>query len=458
LLRRVEDCFARIKDPRGTGSLTYIRLFEKQALAAADAWDRMRESGLPMPPLAGMPISVKDLFDVAGSVTTAGSKVLCDAAPAAHDAPALARLRAAGAVIIGTTNMTDFAFGSLGINPHYGTPPNPFDRAAKRIPGGSSSGAAVSVCDDMAVVGIGSDAAGSVRAPAAYCGLAGFKSTAQRIPLDGAVPLSTSLDSIGPLARSVADCAAVDAVLVGDDPAPLQPVPLSGLRFALPKTLVMDDLESAVAEAFSRTVTLLSRAGAMITEIDFPEIAELWSLGLTHAFTIAEGYAWHKDLLETKRQLYDPIIATRLLEGANISAADYIMLLKTRARLIESSRRVTSPYDAVIMPTLAITARRIDDLQNDREYYAASARATIRNPNVANCLDRCALTIPCHEPGSAPVGFTLMGETLADRKILAIGLSVEAALANTSRRSLCRAQRGALGDEHGHRGPSTSSG
>jgi aspartyl-tRNA(Asn)/glutamyl-tRNA(Gln) amidotransferase subunit A len=424
----VKDALSRIADPHGTGPLTFIRVFESQAAATAQAWDRARRGGLPVPPLAGVPISVKDLFDVAGSVTTAGSKVLCDAAPALEDAPAVARLRAAGAVIVGTTNMTDFAFGSLGINPHYGTPPNPFDRSSKRIPGGSSSGAAVSVCDDMAVIAIGSDAAGSIRAPAAYCGIAGFKSTARRIPLGGAIPLSTSLDSIGPLARTVAQCALADAVLAGEDPAPLQAFPLAGLRFALAKTVVLDDLEEAVAGAFSRTVTMLSKAGATITEIEMPEIAELWSLGLTHAFTVAEGYAWHRKLLSDKRELYDPIIAGRLLEGAHVSASDYIDLHKTRARLIESSRRRTSRYDAVVMPTLAITARRIADLEKDREYYAASARATIRNPNVANCLDRCALTIPCHEPGSAPVGFTLMGETMADRKILAIGLAVEEVL------------------------------
>lgn len=424
----VERFLARIKDPQGPGAQTYIRLFEQQALAAADAWDRMRTAGIPLPPLAGVPVSVKDLFDVEGSVTTAGSNALRDAAPARSDAPAVARLRAAGAVIVGTTNMTEFAFGALGLNPHYGTPPNPYDRTSPRIPGGSSAGAAISITDEMATIAIGSDSAGSIRVPAAYCGIVGFKPTAARIPLDGAIPLAPSLDSVGPLASTVAGCALADAVMADEDAAPLAPFPLEGARFALPKTIVTDDLEADVALAFSNAVTTLSKAGAAVAEIDVPEIADVLALGVSHFFTQAEAYAWHRELLKTKRDLYDPIVATRLLEGAGITAADYIAMRAARARLVESSRRTTQTYDAVIMPTLPLIARRIADLENDRDTYLATGRATIRNPNIANALDRCALTIPCHERGKAPVGLTLMGETMADRKILAIGLSVEAAL------------------------------
>lgn len=424
----VEGCLSRIKDPAGVGALTYVRLFEEQARAAAEAYDRLAASGVPLPPLAGVPVSVKDLFDVAGSITTAGSRVLRDAEPARADAPVVARLRAAGAIIVGTTNMTEFAFGSLGLNAEYGTPPNPYDRAARRIPGGSSSGAAVSIADELAVVAIGSDSAGSVRVPAAYCGVVGFKPTAARISLAGAIPLTPSLDSIGPLARSVADCALADAVLAGDNPAPLAPVPLAGLRLGLPTTVLMDDLEPEVGRAFSQAVDVLSRAGARITEIEVPEFADVLSLGLTHFFTIAEAYTWHRERLQTKRAAYDPIVATRLLEGAELRAADYIAMRQARARLIASARQRLEAYDAVVMPTLPIIARRIADLERDRDLYLATSRATIRNPNIANALDRCALTIPCHEPGTAPVGLTLMGETMGDRKLLATGLSVEAAL------------------------------
>lgn len=422
----VESCLSRIHDSNGTGSLTFIRLFDDQARAVADGSDHLRRSGTPSLPLSGVPVSVKDLFDVAGSVTTAGSRVLRDAPPATRDAPAIARLRAAGAVIIGATNMTEFAFGSTGINSNYGTPPNPYDRANARIPGGSSSGAAISVCDDFAVAAVGSDTACSVRAPAAYCGIVGFKPTASRVPLAGAIPLASSLDSIGPLAGSVANCAVMDAVLAAEDPAPLAAVPLKGLRLAIPTTVVLDDLEPAVAAAFERTVGILAKSGAVIDEIPLPEIAELLERGLAQRFTLIEGYAWHRELLETKRDRYDPAIAERLLGGAGIGAAEYIEALVTRARLIATSRSATAEYDAVIMPTLAITARRIADVQTDRAYALETGRLTIRNPNIANVLDRCALTIPAHEPGKAPAGFTLMGEALADRKILAIGLSVEA--------------------------------
>jgi aspartyl-tRNA(Asn)/glutamyl-tRNA(Gln) amidotransferase subunit A len=424
----VELCLNRARDPNGTGTVTFIRRFDEQARAVAESSDRLRRSGIPALPLSGVPVSVKDLFDVAGSVTTAGSFVLRDAPPATHDAPAVARLRAAGAVIVGTTNMTEFAFGSTGINANYGTPPNPYDRANPRIPGGSSSGAAISVCDGFAVAAVGSDTACSVRAPAAYCGIVGFKPTASRVPLAGAIPLASSLDSIGPLAATVANCAVLDAVLADDDPAPLTAFPLRGLRLAIPTNVVLDELEAGVAAAFERTVGLLADSGAAIAEIPFPELTEMLERGIAQRFTLSEGYAWHRNLLEAKRELYDPGIAGRLLEGAGITAAEYLDICAARKRLIASARRVTAGYDAVIMPTLAITARRIADLQADRAYSLDTGRLTIRNPNIANVLDRCALTIPAHEPGTPPVGFTLMGEALSDRKIFAIGLSVEALL------------------------------
>jgi aspartyl-tRNA(Asn)/glutamyl-tRNA(Gln) amidotransferase subunit A len=269
--------------------------------------------------------------------------------------------------------------------------------------------------------------------PAAYCGLVGFKPTAARIPRDGAIPLAASLDSSGPLARSVSDCALVDAVLAGEDVQPLEALPLAELRLGIPTTIVLDDLEPDVAEAFARVVLRLSQAGATIVEFAFPELAEVNELGIAHQFTLMEGYAWHRELLAAKRELYDPIVALRLLDGAGFSAADYLALLATRQRLIASAQRTTAPYDAVIMPTLPITARRIAELEADRDLYLATGRATIRNPNSANVLDRCALTIPCHDQGRAPVGFSLMGERGADRRILAIGLSVEALLSDGKR-------------------------
>lgn len=428
----IRDVFSRIRDPRGVGAKTYIRLFEQEALATAAAWDGMRSSGVPTPVLAGLPLSVKDLFDVAGSITTAGSVALKDAAPARVDAPVVARLRAAGAVIVGTTNMTEFALGGLGINPHYGTPPNPFDRATGRIPGGSSSGAAVSVCDGMAAAAIGSDTAGSIRMPAALCGIVGFKPTARRIPLAGTIPLAVTLDSIGPLASTVELCAILDAVLANEDPIVPMPLPLAGLRFAVPQTLVLDDLEAPVANAFSRALTTLSKAGARIVEIAFSELSELPKLNAQGSVALIEGYAWHRDLLREKRNLYDPMVAARFAAAEKISAADYITLLTARNRLIGSTRATTYGYDAVLMPTVSITAPAVTELEGDERRYLTMSRVITRNPLIANFLDRCALTVPCHEPGTAPVGLTIMGETMGDRRILSLGLSIKAELDKTS--------------------------
>jgi aspartyl-tRNA(Asn)/glutamyl-tRNA(Gln) amidotransferase subunit A len=425
----VGAAFARIADPNGEGARVFVRLFEREARAAAAGWDVMRAAGIPVPTLAGIPISVKDLFDVAGTTTTAGSRALADAPAALHDAPVVARLRAAGAAIVGATNMTEFAMGGLGINPHYGTPKNPFDRAAARIPGGSSAGAAVSITDGMAVAAVGTDTAGSVRMPAALCGIVGFKPTARRIPLEGSVPLATTLDSIGPLGASVACCALLDAILAGEEPVVPAAIPLAGLRFAVPKTLVLDDLEPAVATAFARALKTLAKAGAQIVDIPFSELNEVRALNSSQVrFSIVEGFAWHRTLLATKRELYDPNIAVLFARGETIGAADYLDLRAKRAELVVRTRSVTEAYDAVLMPTLPLTAPRIADLEADPELHGSTNLRMIRNPGIANLIDRCAISIPIHEPGSAPVGLTLMGESMTDRRLLAIALSAEAAL------------------------------
>ncbi|HYI72529.1 MAG TPA: amidase, partial [Skermanella sp.] len=277
-----EAALDRIADPAGEGARTFTSVDRGAALAQAEASDRLRAHGIVPSPLAGLPISVKDLFDLAGQVTTAGSVVLKDSAPAKADAPAMARLRAAGAVLIGRTNMTEFAFSGLGINPHYGTPGNPFDR--QRIPGGSSSGAAVSVADGMAVAAIGSDTGGSVRIPAALCGLAGFKPTQARVPRDGAVPLSWTLDSVGPLANSIVCCAVVDAVLAGEAAYPPEALPLEGLRIGVPQQIVLDGLDATVSSAFSRTLTRLSQAGAHLSDLDMPALTRIAEAGANGGF------------------------------------------------------------------------------------------------------------------------------------------------------------------------------
>src|SRR5262252_3537561 len=254
----VEECLARIADPAGEGQRTFIQVDKDAALEAADAMDRLRKAGAAPSRFAGIPVSIKDLFDIKDQVTRAGSRALEDSAPAERDAPVVARLRRAGFVVIGRTNMTEFAYSGIGINPHYGTPKSAWQRSVGHVPGGSSSGAAVSVADGMAYGALGTDTGGSCRIPAAFNGIVGFKPTQRRVPLDGGVPLSSSLDSFGPLARSVDCCAVLDAVLAEDPLPTVQPRPIKGIRLAVPMTVALDELDDAVAKTFERALERLS--------------------------------------------------------------------------------------------------------------------------------------------------------------------------------------------------------
>jgi aspartyl-tRNA(Asn)/glutamyl-tRNA(Gln) amidotransferase subunit A len=425
--RLVEEALERADDPAGEGARVFTRIYREAARAQATASDNLRAAGIVASPLSGIPISIKDLFDVAGETTTAGSVVLKGRAPAIRDAAIVRRLRAAGAVIVGKTNMTEFAYSAVGLNPHYGTPRNCWDRRSARIPGGSSSGAAISVTDAMAVGAIGTDTGGSVRMPAALNGLVGFKPTARRVPLDGAFPLSSSLDSIGPLANSVACCAMVDAVIVGEEPTVPAPIPLRGLRLAVPEHYVVDGLEPAVAQCFEAALRRLSDAGAQVIGVPFAELEELPSINAKGGFSAAESYSTLRKLIASDSERIDPRVLARIVRGAEISGPDYVDLVAARASLIARAAVVTAPFDAVAMPTVALTAPTIAALAADDEYLRINA-AILRNPSLVNFLDRCALTLPCHEPGEAPVGLTLMGEHLGDRRLISIGLSCEALL------------------------------
>jgi aspartyl-tRNA(Asn)/glutamyl-tRNA(Gln) amidotransferase subunit A len=423
-----EQALARIDDADGEGPTTFLKVYRDPALAAAEASDRARGFGIVPSALAGIPVSIKDLFDVAGEVTLAGSKALADRPPARSDAPVVARLRAAGAILMGRTNMTEFAYSGIGANPHYGTPRNPYDRATGRIPGGSSSGAAVSVSDGMAAMGLGSDTAGSVRIPAAFCGLTGFKPTARRIPLKGAFPLSGTLDSIGPLAPSVACCTLVDAILAGDPPGPLDPRPMAGLRLLAPQNYLVDELDETVAAAYGRALAALSAAGARVDEVRLEVLDEVAEVNITGGFATVEAYAVHRRLMAEKGDLYDPKVYSRMKLGAEVSAADYLDLLAARADQRTRIDRTTEPYDAVISPTIPIIAPPIDAVDDEDDFRRNNLLA-LRNTRVANFLDRCAITLPCHRAGEAPVGLMLMGETMGDRRLFEVAAAVEAALA-----------------------------
>ena len=423
-----EAALARAQDPAGEGACVFTRLDPERARAAAQASDTLRAAGMVRSPLEGIPVSVKDLFDVAGQVTTAGSAVLKGAAPATRNAPVIDRLIAAGAVIVGRTNMTEFAFSGLGLNPHYGTPANPWDRATGRIPGGSSSGAGVSVADGMAVVGIGSDTGGSVRIPSAFCGLTGFKPTQRRVPTAGALPLSTSLDSIGPLAASVRCCAIVDAILAGEAVPPAMERPLRDARLAIPNTLVLDGMDATVAAAFERACARLAHAGAHLSRIDIPEFAELGALHARGTLAAAEAWAWHRALLAGREAEYDRRVATRIRGAQTMGAADYIDLQHARRRWIAQVEARIAPFDALLMPTVPVVAPPIAELQASDDAYTAANGLILRNPTFINFLDGCALSLPCHRAGEAPVGLMLAGPAMADARLLALGAAVEAAL------------------------------
>jgi aspartyl-tRNA(Asn)/glutamyl-tRNA(Gln) amidotransferase subunit A len=415
----VEDALSRIDDPA-----TYIAVYD-HARDAADAQDRLRRVGTVASPLAGLPVAIKDLFDVKGERTLAGSTALDDAAPAARDAAIVARLKRAGAVLVGRTNMTEFAFSGVGINSHYGTPGNPFDRA--RIPGGSSSGAAVAAKTGSCVVAIGTDTGGSVRIPAALCGLAGFKPTQFRVPRDGALPLSTTLDSIGPLARSIACCAIADAVLAGEEPELPATIPAAGLRLAVPQTVVLDGLDETVARAFARALSVLSRHGARVTEVPLAELGEYAAINAGGGFSVAEAFAWHRALLARRGGDYDPRVRVRIERGSAMSAADYVALGADRARFIAAIDARAAGYDALVWPTVAIAAPPIAAFAADAD-YARLNMLILRNPSIVNFLDRCAATLPIEREGEAPVGLMVVGGHGEDRRLLALALGIEAAL------------------------------
>lgn len=423
----VEYSLSRIANPAGEGARAFITVQAEQARAMADAIDTLRRVGRAPGRYAGIPIAVKDLFDLAGEPTPAGSAVLAGAPPAAANAPVVARMLAAGFIPMGRANMTEFAFSGLGINPHYGTPTSPWDRASKRIPGGSSSGTAVAVADRMAVAGLGTDTGGSCRIPAAFCGIVGYKPTARRVPIEGVLPLAPSLDSVGPLASSVACCATIDGILAGADRTVPALLSLAGLRFAVPENLVLDGMDATVSAAFDRALSVLSGAGASVARVRFPEFDEIPAVNAKGGFAASEAYAWHRSLLASNGGEYDPAIRVRIARGEHMSAADYLDLLAARRRLIASFNARTRNYDCVLMPTVPIVAPPIADLDDQQEYNRINM-LVLRNTALGNFLDRCAISIPCHRPGDAPVGLMPMGETMGDARLFSIAAAIERAL------------------------------
>lgn len=416
---------ARAEAHRAQGGHAYVSLDGEQALAEARASDAARAAGLVPSPLAGIPLSIKDLFDVKGQVSSAASLALADAPPAAADAQAVARLRAAGAVLLGRTNMSEFAFSGLGLNPHYGTPRNPLDR--DRVAGGSTSGGAVTVALDMAAGALGTDTGGSIRIPSAFCGLTGFKPTAASISLEGTVPLSRSLDSAGPIARSVDCCAIMYAALSGQEIGADAPA-VKGLRFGFTTDYVGTHVEPQVQRAFERALDTLRAAGAQVEQFDFPELLELPVINGGGGLVAAEAWHWHRALLEERGGQYDQRVAARIRRGQQQGAADYIDLLDARARLIAAAERRLAPFDAWLMPSVAILAPQVGPLEADDATFFATNGLVLRNASVINFLDGCALSVPCQAQGELPVGLGICALAGKDARVLQIGRAVEAML------------------------------
>jgi aspartyl-tRNA(Asn)/glutamyl-tRNA(Gln) amidotransferase subunit A len=419
---RLEEALARIADPAGEGGRACLTVYRDAARVAADAADARLRAGIPLGPLDGTIVSIKDLFDVAGEPTRAGSKVLADAPPAAADAPAVHRLRAAGCVIVAKTNMAEFAFTGIGLNPHYGTPGNPADRM--RIPGGSSSGAAVAAADGMCEIAIGSDTGGSVRVPAALCGIVGFKPSKRRVPTEGAFPLSYTLDSIGPLARSVADCAAADAALAGEEAAVIEPVKLEGLRIGIAQGLPLRALDETVAARLFEAVNELGRGGVNLTRELFPQFDDMALANARGSIAVAEAYAIHRERLATRGAEFDPFVRGRVERGRDIAAADYIALMHARAAMVRAMDARLADLDAILLPTVAIVAPTIAECR-DPDIALTRNQLVLRNSAIANFFDLCAISLPLPRGDGLPVGLMLAARNGQDRRLLRIAAAVE---------------------------------
>ena len=394
--------------------------------AAADASDARAASGISLGPLDGSIVTIKDLFDVAGEPTRAGSKILAEEArPATADAPVVRRLRRAGAVIVAKTNMTEFALGGIGANPHFGTPGNPSDRA--RVPGGSSSGAAVTAADGMCEIAIGTDTGGSVRIPAALCGLVGFKPSRQRVPTDGAFPLSTTLNSIGPLSRTVTDCTRADAILSNEDFAPLEPIPLAGLRFGIAQGLPLESLDETVSAAFAGALKSLGAAGVRLTDETLPLLDEMREVNAYGGIVQPEACAIHRDRIKRRAADIDPNVRVRLERGCAVSAADYFDMMQARTRLVRAMDQWLTALDVLVMPTTPIVAPTIAEVTG-WEGYAARNTLVLRNTSIGNFFDLCGISLPLK--ARLPVGLMLMARNGQDRTLLRIAAAVEKGLAN----------------------------
>jgi aspartyl-tRNA(Asn)/glutamyl-tRNA(Gln) amidotransferase subunit A len=425
---RLEQALVRIADPKGEGVRACLTVYAEAARAAADAADLRAKVSGSLGALDGAIVSIKDLFDVAGELTRAGSRVLAEeATPAVADAPVVRRLRAAGAVIVAKTNMSEFAFTGVGANPHFGTPGNPTDRM--RVPGGSTSGGAVAVADGMCEVAIGSDTGGSTRIPAALCGIVGWKPSRQRVPTEGAFPLSYTLDSIGPMARTVAECAAADAVMAGGTPKPIDPAPLGGLRLGIPQGFPLDGLDATVAAAWSGAIAKLVASGVRLSDETITLFDGMMQVNARGGFAPPEALAIHRDRLKRRGGDVDPNVRARIERAGAMTAADYVEISQARQALVRAMADRIGFLDALVLPTTPIVAPRIADLASP-EAFGRNNMMLLRNTSMVNFFDLCAISLPLRGQGGLAVGLMLVGRNGDDARLFRIAAAVEQALAD----------------------------
>ncbi len=424
-----EETFAQIFKVAQSHSARFVftKLFESETLAQARYLDTLAPEQRNRSPLMGWSVSVKDLYDVAGEVTLAGTRVLAQNEPAKKDALAVQRLRQAGALIVGQTNMTELAFSGVGINPHYNTPVNPCDAANERIPGGSSSGAAVSVALGLCHAGLGSDTGGSIRIPAALCGLVGFKPTQSRVPLTGTVALAPSLDTACAMTRSVEDCIKVDRVLSMES-LDVEKRDLLGMRFLVPQAVVLEQLSGPVAKAFARALSVLSSKGALIEERPCEFFNEVGAINQPGGLSPIEAWASHASAVAHQLERIDPRVVQRMLLGREVSVADYWQLLRQRSSWCEAVSAKIEGYDAVLCPTVPMQAPLIEPLLKDDALFGETNRLLLRNTFLFNFLDGCSISLPMQAPDELPMGLMVSGAGGRDARVLRSAWAIEHAL------------------------------
>jgi len=422
-----EESLARIADPAGEGARAFIHVDTSKVTHEADAQDALRRAGRAPSPFAGIPFAIKDLFDVAGEVTAAGSALLAGEAPAETDSDAVAAMKRAGFVGLGRTNMTEFAYSGVGLNPHHGTPLSVYGRSERRIPGGSSSGSAVAVADAMCPVALGTDTGGSCRIPAAFNGIVGYKPSAQRVSKRGVFPLSPSFDSIGPIANSVACCAAVDALLSGEARTEITAKP-GPLTIGVLRDYVLDGLDEHVARDFEAALAALRKAGHRVEEVWFSDITEMPALLVNGGIVASEAWTIHAPIVARRERDYDPRVVSRIRFGEKVSHDDLAMLRHRRAELIGRFATVARGFDAIACPAVPVIPPKIDELAAEADYRRINGLC-LRNTYVFNFLDACAISLPMHGEGAPPTGLMLARPNGGDAALFAAALAVEQALA-----------------------------